>query len=107
MGRPTHPKAAEVLELNDNGRGLEPHLICKRLKLTKGIVAGILWRKRNPRPPSIKRIKPEKFYFHRWSVDFDDDMASRLTAYIKEMKITKTEAVRMVVTFGLESLEGE
>lgn len=99
------PHKEAVIELDK--QHLRPCQISRKLKLSKGTVVGILWRERNPQPYVNKGVNSTKQFFHRWSIDFDKDMHEKVYSYMHEMKIPKTEAVRLLITFGLESLEGE
>lgn len=99
----THKEPVLALD----AKGLKPYQIQRRLNLSVGTVAGILYRDRNPYVPTENRRRYEKNYPHHVGTYLDDEMLDKFKEYVAEVGLTKSEVLRMLVTFGLESLEGE
>ena len=95
----------KVLELSN--RHYEPHRIRKELNLSRGTVAGILWRQRNPWPKTGNPPGRPKIYVKQLAVCLDKDLYAKIQELGKEMDMNRSEIFRMLIAFGLESLDGE
>lgn len=103
MSARTSPRMAKLQALRD--KGLSYSQCARAMRVSRGAVAGLIHRLNTPSAPAKPRPKkrgPED-QPTRFSVEFDPETFAEMKVFCQRNSITRTEAVRLLVEWGLEA----
>lgn len=95
----------EIDRLRAEGLGLTR--IARRLRTTRGTVAGMIYRRAHPPAPRPRKLRPPAVHTEMVAAYLDDETVHQIDVLAAKQRTSRSAVIRDLIEWGLEATRGE